>query len=435
MPKEGRLHLIKYAPPPSRLPIYRRVDPARAVFFGKTNYEAALEEKKFIFGILRKDRSRHMTILGKSGSGKSKLCELLMRQDIMYGHGLCFFDPVGDTINRVLDFIPEERIEDVIVVDPLDTEFPIAFNPFASVPHELQYQVAQGFVEVLSRQSTNFWNAQIEHVFRFAILALLEYPKATLQSMVKIFTSEEYRKEVALHIRNERVRDFLLHEFSAISYETLSPLISRLSQFSVNPFLQHVFAEKYNKINFADMIRSRKIVLINCAKGRLGESDASFFAGIFLVKLRESMMQQQSTSDAGFYVYVDDASLFAADSFEHMLTEARGCGIGFILAMQYMEQISRRLWPSVIGNVGTLISFRLSGEDAPRIEKEMAPIFQSKDFLNLGVKEFYIKMTIDGETYDPFSAESLKVLLPKHSSLKKEIIQYSRGLYSNAGQV
>lgn len=146
MPRAGRLQIIKYAPPPPELPIYGRVNPADVSFVGRTNYVAALEEKKFIFGIKRVDRRRHLYVIGKSGVGKSKALELLMRQDISYGHGLCLIDPHGDTLESVLNFVPEERIEDVVWIDPSDLSFPVSFNPLSNVHPDFKHQLAQGLI-------------------------------------------------------------------------------------------------------------------------------------------------------------------------------------------------------------------------------------------------------------------------------------------------
>jgi len=152
MPKEDRIHVAKYAPPPPELPIYQQVDPAEASFIGRTNYEAPLESKKYVFGIKRLDRRRHLYLIGKSGVGKSKLLELLARQDIAYGHGLCFIDPHGDVIEAILDFIPREHVDDVVWIDPSDVEWPISFNPLQKVPPELKHQMAQGLIEVMEKQ-------------------------------------------------------------------------------------------------------------------------------------------------------------------------------------------------------------------------------------------------------------------------------------------
>ena len=148
MAREGKIHISKYTPPPPELPVYQQVDPREVSFIGRTNYEAPLETKKYVFGIKRKDRRRHLYMVGKSGVGKSKLLELLVRQDIAYGHGLCFMDPHGDVIEAILDFIPEERIKDVVLIDPADAEWPVSFNPLEKVPPEMKHQMAQGLIEV-----------------------------------------------------------------------------------------------------------------------------------------------------------------------------------------------------------------------------------------------------------------------------------------------
>ena len=144
MPKDSKIHLAKYAPPPLSLPVYQQVDPRDVSFIGRTNYEVPGESKQFVFGIKRKDRKRHVYIIGKTGVGKSKLFELLMRQDIMYGHGLCLIDPNGDLVRIMLDAIPEERAGDVAVMDPSDSQWPVSFNPFKGVPPELRHRQRRG---------------------------------------------------------------------------------------------------------------------------------------------------------------------------------------------------------------------------------------------------------------------------------------------------
>src|SRR3989344_5731115 len=184
MVKTGQIQLVRYAPPPSELPIYQRVDPREVSFFGRTNYEAALEEKKFIFGIKRRDRRRHLYMVGKSGVGKTKLLELLIRQDIAYGHGLCLIDPHGDLVSDILDFVPQERINDVVLIDPSDTAYPVSFNPLHKVHPDL------------------------EHVFRFTCLALLDYPHATMRGMISMLTDRNYRQKVVEFIEDDMVKRF-----------------------------------------------------------------------------------------------------------------------------------------------------------------------------------------------------------------------------------
>lgn len=196
MPKAGRIQIIKYAPPPPELPIYGRVDPVQISFIGRTNYVAALEEKKFIFGIKRKDRRRHMYIIGKSGVGKSKLLELMIRQDVAYGHGLCLMDPHGDVIEEILKFIPKERMEDVVIIDPTDLDHPVSFNPLTNIDPSFKHQLTQGLIEVMEKQFGANWTPRLEHVFRFTCLALLDYPHATMRGMISMLTDRNYRQKV-----------------------------------------------------------------------------------------------------------------------------------------------------------------------------------------------------------------------------------------------
>src|SRR3989344_9388597 len=201
-----KIYTIKFAPPPSELPIYRQADPREVSFFGRTNYESALEAKKFIFGLKREDRRRHLYIVGKSGVGKKKLLELLMRQDITYDHGLCFIDPHGDVIEAMLDYIPKERVEDVCIIDPSDVDFPASFNPLANVDPMFKFQLTQGLIEVLQKQFGANWTPRLEHVFRFTCLALLDYPHATMRGMISMLTDRNYRQKVVEYITDDMVK-------------------------------------------------------------------------------------------------------------------------------------------------------------------------------------------------------------------------------------
>ena len=207
MPRSGKIQIIKYAPPPPELPIYGQVDPSEVSFIGRTNYVAALEEKKFVFGIKRSDRRRHLYIIGRSGVGKSKLLELLVRQ-IAYGHGLCFMDPHGDTIDALLDFVPEDRIGDVVVIDPTDTAHPVSFNPFQNVAPDFRQQFVQSMIEAMKKQLGANWTPRMEHAFHFTVLALLEYPSATMQGMILMLTDPAYRETVIKEVKDEMVKRF-----------------------------------------------------------------------------------------------------------------------------------------------------------------------------------------------------------------------------------
>lgn len=433
MPKEGKIHLSKYAPPPPELPVYQHVDPREVSFIGRTNYEAPLESKKYIFGIKRKDRRRHLYIVGKSGVGKSKLLELLVRQDIAYGHGLCFIDPHGDVINEILDFVPEERIGDVVLIDPSDSEWPISFNPLQKVPQDLKHQMAQGMIEVMEKQFGANWTPRLEHVFRFTTLALLDYPEATLRGMISMLTDRPYRQKVIEYITDDMVKRFFAVEFADWSEkfdtDAIIPLVNKLGQFLSMPMLRNIFAQKENKIDPEEIMNSKKILLINLSKGKLGEENSSFFGSMFITKIKQAGMARANLPEekrTDFYLYVDEFHNLVTGSFINLFSEARKYGIDLTVAHQYTAQLMPEVLATVLGNVANIVIFRVGGDDAEKLEAEMTPIFKAKDMINLGTREFYIKETIDGETYDPFSAETLKILPAPHPSYKERIVSASR---------
>lgn len=437
MGKPNRVQIIKYGPPPPELPVFGKVKPEEVSFIGRTNYVAALEEKKFIFGIKRVDRRRHLYIIGKSGVGKTKLLELMLRQDVAYGHGLCLIDPHGDVIDSMLDFIPKERIEDVCIIDPSDTEYPASFNPLSNVDPAFKFQLTQGLIEVLQKQFGANWTPRLEHVFRFTCLALLDYPYATMRGMISMLTDRNYRQKVVEYIQDDMVKRFFAIEFADWSEkfdtDAIIPLVNKLGQFLSDPLLRNIFGQKENKIDIAKLMNDRKIIFINLSKGRIGEENSSFFGSMFLTKIKQAGMERANIPEKDrndFYIYVDEFQNVVTQTFENILSEARKYGLNLTMAHQYVGQINPKIYQAVLGNTGSIISFRVGGEDAVKLKPEFDPLFGVKDMINLAVGEIYIKMTIDGESYDPFSAETLKIMPPTHPSYKEEIIASSRRKYA-----
>ncbi|HHD92613.1 MAG TPA: hypothetical protein ENL06_03280 [Candidatus Portnoybacteria bacterium] len=432
-----KIRRFKLAPPPLELPVYGKIDPRKCSFFGRTNYEAALEEKKFIFGIKRNDRRRHIYSIGKSGVGKTKFLELLIRQDIAYNYGLCVIDPHGDLISNLLDFIPENRINDVVLIDPSNSQYPISFNPLSNTDPSVKYQLTQDLIEVMKKQFGANWGPRVEHVFRFTCLALFDYSDATMRGMISMLTDRSYRQHVSEFIEDEMVKKFWAIEFADWSEkfdaEAIIPLVNKLTQFLANPMIRNIFGQKKNKIDLEELMNSRKIILINLAKGNLGEENSSFFGSIFLTKIKQAGMARAKIPEdqrEDFYLYVDEFQNLATESFENLLAESRKFGFCLTLSHQYIKQLSPQIQSSVLGNAGTIITFRVSGEDGVKLEPEMAPLFKVNDMINLGLRQFYVKMTIDGETYDPFSGETLKVLPPTHKSNREKIIKQSQEKYA-----
>ncbi|OGY98590.1 MAG: hypothetical protein A2855_01945 [Candidatus Liptonbacteria bacterium RIFCSPHIGHO2_01_FULL_57_28] len=437
MARGNRIQIITYAPPPPELPVYGKDDPKDVSYIGRTNYVAALEEKKFVFGIKRVDRRRHLYIVGKSGVGKSKILELMVRQDIAYGHGLCLIDPHGDVIDAVLDFVPESRVEDVVVIDPSDFEYPASFNPLANVDPNFKHQLTQGLIEVMEKQFGANWTPRLEHVFRFTTLALLDYPHATMRGMISMLTDRNYRQKVVEYIEDDMVKRFWAIEFADWSEkfdtDAIIPLVNKLGQFLSDPMLRNIFGQKENKIDLEKLMEGKKIILINTSKGRLGEENSSFFGAMFITKIKQAGMARASMPEKDrhdFYLYVDEFHNLVTETFENILSEARKYALCLTIAHQYVGQLIPRVQAAVLGNTGSIIIFRVGGEDAVKLKPEMAPVFDVKDMINLAVREFYVKMTIDGESYDPFSAETLSVMDAPHRSFKHEIMESSRHKYA-----
>lgn len=433
MIKEGRIKIIKLAPPPPGLPIYGRVNPDETSFIGRTNYVAALEEKKFIFGIKRSDRFRHILIAGKSGVGKSKLIELMARQDIISGFGLGLIDSTGDTFEAILDFIPKSRLKDAVIIDLTDQKQPPIFNFFSGVSEELKHHLQQGLTEIMKSNFGGDWQPPIEYLFQMLCAACFDYPQAAWPDMIRLLSDSYFRQTVAAAVKDETVKKFWeadsenwLKKFDA---NAVIPLLNRINQFLTNPYLRNVLTQRNSKINFKNFIDQKKIILINLAKDKIGEKNANFFGSLLALHFKLAFLNRRpAAGKPDFYLYFDDFQSFPAGDFDGFLRLAKNGGLGLAFCVSNVEQLLEPIRLPLLSNAGTLIVFRVNSDDVGRLKTEMSPIFDVKDMLNLGLQEFYIKITIDDEVSDPFSAETLKIT-PLHRSFKNEIIVFSRQKY------
>lgn len=432
MAKETQIQRTKSAPPPPELPIYGRVNPDEVTFIGRTNYVAALEEKKFVFGLKRQDRKNNTYILGKSGVGKSKLIELMARQDIAGKHGVCVLDSTNEIIESLLNFIPQERIKDTVLIDFTNLENPACFNPFAGINPDFKHQFAEDFVEIMQIQSKNNWNAQTEHILRLSCLAVLDLPETGLKNIVGMLENAEYRTKIIPQINDVLVKRFWENEFNVwrekFEIEAVAPLINKLNQLLLNPYLQKILNCDENKINFTDFLNNKKIVLVNLGKNKLGEENSNFLGHVIIGKIKEACSGEGNKDD--FYLYADEFPPVITKTFENLLTDARKHNLSVTMSSQSLSKLAPEAQTTILSNTGTLIIFRLTGEDALKIKPEVAPVFDIKDMTGLGLQQFYVKMTIDGEIYDPFSAETLKVLNPPDKSSSGEIKKISQGKYN-----
>lgn len=420
--------------PPQELPTNTQ-DPDIS-FFGETNFR----DERIPFGIKRNDRRRHLYVLGKSGSGKSKMLELLVKNDIYAGHGVGVLDPHGDLVDNILRIIPEERIDDVIIFDPSDLAYPPSFNPLEQVPEELKMRVTIGFIEIFQKLFGTNWSPRLEHVLRYTTLALLDTPGTTVLSILKMLTDKKYRQMIVSNIQDNVVKNFWVSEFAAWSEkfdnEAITPLINKVGQFVATNMIRNIVGQPINRFDFRDIMDSRKILLMKVSKGILGEENASLLGAIAVTKIYQAAMSRADILEddrVDYYFYVDEFHNFATDSFDEILSEARKYRLNLTLANQFLGQLRESIRKTVFGNVGSLLSFRVGAEDAKIIANEFKPRFTDRDIINLGVRDFCIKMSIDGEIKEAFSGRTSKMSYPADNELPEyvdESKKFSRDNYS-----
>lgn len=388
------------------------------------------------FGIKQKNRRAHMYIVGKTGTGKSTLIENMAASDIRKGCGIGVIDPHGDLAEHILDRIPEDRIEDVVYFNPSDLEFPIAFNPLESVPRDCQHLVVSGLISVFKKIWPDFWGPRLEHILRHSLFTLLEYPQSTLLDIPKLLTDREFRQRAIGYVTQPQVRDFWALEFEKYSAwlrsEAISPILNKIGQFLTSIPLRNIVGQTENTFDLRKIMDEGKILIVNLAKGRIGEDNSSLLGAMIVTKLQLAALSRANLAEnerRAFYLYVDEFHSFLTRSFADILSEARKYGLSMVLAHQYISQLDEEIRASVFGNVGTIISFRVGAEDANLLAREFSPAFNEEDFMNLADFHIYLKLMIDGVTSKPFSA----VTLPPESgtaSFRNQAGALSRQKYS-----
>lgn len=400
--------------------------------FAKTNFRNMWK----IFGIKTDDRRRHVYVIGKTGMGKSTMLENMVVQDIKGGRGVALVDPHGDTVEKMLNYIPSYRINDVIYLNPADFEFPIAFNVLESVSNEHRHLVASGLIAVFKKIWIDSWGPRLEYVLRNTILALLEYPGSTLLGVTRLLVDRKYRDKVVLKITDPIVRAFWVDEFNAYSNqfrtEAISPIQNKVGQFLSSSIIRNIVGQPKSTIDMRQIIDDGKILLLNLAKGRIGEDNSSLLGAMLITKLQLAAMSRidiPEESRRDFYLYVDEFQNFATESFATILSEARKYRLNLTIAHQYIEQLDEKVQAAVFGNVGSLVCFRVGAADAEFLAKEFDPIFTETDLVNLTKWDIYLKLMIDGVASEPFSATTLPPLSGPEGHAET-VIRVSRERYS-----
>ncbi len=400
---------------------------------GKINFRG----KENIFGIKKTDRLKHIYILGKTGHGKTTLLENMIIEDILNGEGLAYLDPHGDSVQKILDFIPKERIDDVIYFNPTDVNHPFAFNPLERVPWENRHLIALSLLSVFKKIWVDAWSARMEYILTNTLLALLEWPGATLLDVNRILADDNFRKKVIDNLQDQVVKAFWTQEFNKYHLqfrtEAIAPIQNKIGQFITNPLIRNIIGQTESSFDLRDIMDNRKILLVNLAVGAIGEETSALLGGLLITKLQISAMSRVNLSEEerkDFYLYVDEFQNFATESFINILSEARKYHLGLILSHQYFDQVEEKIIKSIFGNVGTFIIFRVGPIDAEILIKEFNYQVRLEDFVNLPAYHIYVKLLVDNMPTAPFLAITLPPKQKPEISYKEEIINLNHLKYA-----
>ena len=405
----------KTAEPPAKLPVLTgemAVDENISAF-GLTNFRGINHQ----FGLMRRDRSRHVYIIGQTGAGKSGLLELMALSDVFYNQGYCIIDPHGDFAIDNLRFVPESRVNDVIYFNPADTAFPVAFNPLEITDPARKPNICSEVIGVLKRMFGDSWGPRLEHILRYTLLALLDRPSTTLLDISRLLTDKDFRKETLDYCNDVTVLQFWKHEFGQWNdkqvNESIAPVLNKVGAFTANPIIRNIIGQEKSSFDIRKIMDEGKILVVNLSKGLIGEDNAAILGAFLVTKVQLAAMSRSDIPDVKdrrpFYLYVDEFQNFATDSFAVILSEARKYGLNLTVANQYVSQMTEQVRDAVFGNVGTTISFRVSADDAPVLAKQFEPTFEASDLLQLNNRHFVISMIINGEKVPAFSATTLSI--------------------------
>lgn len=401
----------KTAEPPATLPLATQANQHEVSPVAITNFRG----HNTIFGLPRSDRGRHLYIIGQTGTGKSGMLELLTISDIYSPYGFAVIDPHGDYALSILRRIPEHRAQDVIYFNPADTDFPIAFNPMEVYDEKLKTHTASELIGVLKRMFES-WGPRLEYILRYSLLALLDYPNATMLDITRILTDKKFRQEVLTYVDDPVVKNFWNIEFASwndkFAAEAVAPVLNKVGAFTANPTVRNIIGQPKSSFNIRRIMDDRKILIVNLSRGLIGEDNAALLGALLVTKIQMGAMSRADVDQRDrvpFYLYVDEFQNFATDSFATILSEARKYALNLTVANQYIAQMMDSVKDAVFGNVGSIVAFRTSADDARTMQRYFEPKFEEHDLVHMHNRHFVISMTIEGEKAQAFSATTMNL--------------------------
>ena len=382
-------------------------DSSDITYFGVTNHR----NQRKRFGIKQADRRSHMYLIGKTGTGKSTLLKTMVLQDIVAGRGLALLDPHGDLAREVLERVPVERRPNLIYLDTPRGNW--NFNPVAPVPPGQEALAVAELIEVFKKIWTDDWGPRLEHLLRNVLFTLFEIPGSTLADIQRILNDRVYREEVTRDLDNANVREFWLVEYARYSPPfravVVAPLQNKLGALLTDPRLHSIIASKENSFDLSRAMDEGKILLVNLSRGQIGEGPATILGALLAARIGLAGLaraDRPEPSRRDFHLYLDEFQVFATESLATMLAELRKYRVALVLAHQYLGQLEQAVRDAVLGNVGTLVCFRVGADDAAHLARELEPKFESLDLISLPNHHIYLRLMIDGQVSQPFSAET-----------------------------
>jgi len=425
---------------PADLPIAQGTsdeEKQQITFIAKTEYKNQL----MTFGIKRKDRSRHVYTIGKSGTGKTTLIANMAIEDIRKGEGVAVVDPHGDLMSIILRYIPKNRINDVCYFNPADPEYTYPLNPLEVNNPSQRELVASGIVSIFHKLYGHSWGPRLEHILRNSLLTLTSTPDTTLGDVTRILTDKRFREKVTEKLEDKTLKAFWKNEFDTMGdrlrTEAISPILNKVGQFVTSPLIREVLAYPKSKVKIEEIMNKGKILLVDLSSGKVGEDNSALLGAMVITQIQLAAMNRVYTPEKerkDFYLYVDEFQNFATKAFIKILSEARKFKLNLTVANQYMAQLEQEVQEAILGNVGSLITFLVGSNDAQVLDKEFGKEFDVDDLVSLGRFQVLMKLAIDWQTSSPFYATTLP--LPDCVNKNREkIIKMSRAQFGRKKKV
>ncbi len=399
------------------------------------------------FGIKEKDRSRHIYVIGQTGTGKSTLLEMLAMQDIRNGTGLIFMDPHGQSVEALLKYVTPEHLDKIIYFAPHYQEKPIGLNIMEDIGYDKRHLVVSSLMASFEKiWGAGTWSDRMAYILQNTLLALIEYPGTTLLDVGRMYSSKDFREKVVANLKDPQVRKYWVEEYAnyteRYAQEATPSIQNKLGQFTSNPLMRNIIGQEKSAFNFREIMDEGKILLVNLSKGQVGENNARMLGVLFTTKIYLAALSRSDLDRAHLEAanpcnfFVDEFQSFANSSFSDILSEARKYKLNLVMAHQYLGQLytddtggGDAIRDAVFGNVGTFVSFRVGPVDAEIISKQFAPDIAEEDLVALPRYHIYLTLNIDGAGSVPFSARTFFEPPPTEDSMEEEVVQRTMDTY------